>query len=134
MSDDDDKKVVRKKISDIFSGMLDTFAAHQHERLRRSFCIAEPVDRRHRLRTIIALSAELERIRKENISATAIGEHVIEAVIEGDWKYAEECLGDLVTPESGEAHGKRWESFIAIGKTAVAESRRLSTSVRFEGN
>jgi len=134
MSDDDDKKVVRKKISDVFTGMLDAFAAHQHERLRRSFCIAEPMDRRHRLRTIVALSAELEKIRKVSIQATAVGERVIEAVIEGDWKDAEESLGDLVMPETGEAHAKLWEGFIAIGKTAIAESRRLAPGVRPEGN
>ena len=131
---DDDKKAVRKKISDVFSGMLDSFAEHQHERLRRSYCIAAPEDRRHRLRTIIALSAELERIKKTSSYATSIGERTIEAIIEGDWKYAEDALSDAVMPEDAETHTALWESFIAIGKTAVAESKRLAPGVRPEGN
>jgi DUF438 domain-containing protein len=133
MSDDDDqRRAIKQKVSGIFDKLLDRYEESMHERIMRSWCMVFREEKALRLRTIEALSVELARIRQVSIQATRIGETAIEDIIEGDWKSAELIAGDLEA--SFGADHSLWETFIAIVKTAAAESKRVTPGVRSEGN
>lgn len=105
------------------------FEQHFENMVKQSWFLQDRGERKLRLKTIIALSVELERIRKITLQATALGEGAIEAIIEGDWKRAEEYAGDLTFPDEApeyvETFRKLWEPFVVLIQTAAAESKRL---------
>lgn len=98
-------------------------------KLRASFCIASHAERKGRLRAVIGLSAELERIRAESDFATGLAEQVIEDIIEGDWRAAHELgthfrfMGEDARLRDEEA--PRWRKFVEIvsSECALAEKR-----------
>jgi hypothetical protein len=55
-------------------------------RYRRSFVTQPLEEQTRRLKYIVALSAELERMRQTDVFATAWCEYTIKTIIEGDWK------------------------------------------------
>lgn|GEM_PF-4600225 len=98
-------------------------------KLRASFCIASSAERKGRLRAVIGLSVELERIRTETDFGTGLAEQVIEDIIEGDWRAAHE-LGTCFRFTEESAHlrdeqAPRWRKFVEIVSTecALAEKR-----------
>ena len=68
--------------------LLARFDEHQIQQLTRSYVLANKKERKGRLRAIMALSVELERIKEVSIFATSLGEGVIEDIIEGEWDSA----------------------------------------------
>lgn len=98
--------------------VLATFEIHQLERLARSWGVVSREERKGRLRAVMALSVELERIRAVSIFSTGLGEAVIEDIIEGDWEAAS-ALGKHFTFESeGPAtqaeYGPLWAKFVEV--------------------
>lgn len=70
--------------------------------LARSFHRQMRPERTRRLKYVILLSAELERIRREvGIFASGLAEGAIEDVLMGDWRRAKEFAGDLVFDMEG---------------------------------
>jgi len=102
------------------------------ERLQRSFCLASRDERKGRLRAVMALSAELERLQAESIFATGLAEGVIADIIEGEWGSAHN-LGMHFTFETEGEHlrteqAPRWAKFVGIVRVecALAEKRARS--------
>jgi hypothetical protein len=108
--------------------LMEMFEERQLEEILRSWCLADKATRKHRLKTIIALSVELEEIKKVNIFSTLFGEMAIEAVIQGDWRELEEVVGyqtfKTEHPETQAEFAPLWEKFRLIAETAIAEERR----------
>lgn len=120
----------RDPFKSAFDRMMSMVEEHQVEMLSRSYCLAMRPERKARLRAIIELSVELEKIRAVSIQATGMHESIIESIIEGDWKRAAET--DRLTlaepksyhPEQAEVYRKLWENFRTILMAAVAEAAR----------
>jgi hypothetical protein len=111
---------------------LATWAETQERELvAKSYALADGGERKARLSAIIALSAELERIRAINIFATALGEGAIEAVIEGDW---EEVMGfwsqlDFnLESDGGLVHCSLWARFREILHVESLLARRRAAA------
>ncbi len=60
------------------------------EKLTTAWCLQSREEQRRRLRAVIQLSIELDRIHVTTNFATRLAELAIESVIEGDWKMVEE--------------------------------------------
>ncbi len=99
------------------------------KRLQRSFCLARRDERKGRLRAIIALSVELERLRAESLFATGLAEQVIEDIIEGEWGSALQLGLHFSFEDESEPirtqEQPRWARFVEIVRTeaALAEQR-----------
>jgi hypothetical protein len=98
------------------------------EQILRSWCLADKETRKHRLRTVIELTLELEKIKKVSLFSTAFGEMAIEAVIQGDWQELKEIINfqDFRTEDAKirEEFAPLWENFRVIAQTAIAEEQR----------
>lgn len=98
------------------------------ERLARSFCVVSREERQARVQTIIELSVELERIRKESIFATRLAQGVIEDVIEGDWTGALQLGFHFLFEEEIDqlrvAEAPRWAGFVEIIRVAAALAQK----------
>ena len=135
MSDDDKKEKLLNPFRTVFNRMLATFAEYQWASLLRSYFLAMRPERKARLHAIMELSCELAKIKAESIQATAFGEMVIEAIIEGDWKRAAEINGDLTFKDHGERcayYEKLWENFRAIAIAACAEAAKREKGIEVE--
>lgn len=75
-------------VKDLMDRMMGIADKHRLLQILRSWCFVSFEERNARLRLVIILSVELERIRAVNVFSTRLGEGVIEYVIEGDWKAA----------------------------------------------
>jgi hypothetical protein len=98
--------------------LMATFEDHQLVRLAQSWTMVSREERKGRLRAVIALSAELERIRAVNIFATGLAEGVIEDIIEGDWKAARDLGQHFTFDTEGPAlkadYGPLWAKFVEV--------------------
>jgi hypothetical protein len=116
----------------IIENLTSKFEEHQLEQINNSWCLANKSERKHRLKTIIALVLELEEIKKVDKFATTFGDMAIEAVICGDWKEFEQvCEYQTFKDESIEIqkrYAPLWEKFRTIAETAIAEERVRNTS------
>jgi hypothetical protein len=121
--------------SKLFNRMMETFHEYQWKQLLRSWTLQSKEERRARLRTIIQLSIELDGIRKVSNFAVRIGESAVEAVIEGDWKQAQDLAGDLTfhdDPHCQDA-AQRWEPFVLVLRAACVEALRRMSSLEETG-
>lgn len=79
-------------------------------------------ERRRRMKYLIQLCAEQERLVEDDISATGLSEAVIENVIEGDWIEVKSWIEHLkFEEERGEYRSlmaKRFEKFVEIAQEA----------------
>jgi len=87
--------------------------------LNRSFVRQMRPERKRRLKFVILLSAELERIRREvGIFASGLAEGAIEDVLGGDWRRAMEYAKDLDFKHEGgetqEVYGPAYACFAAL--------------------
>lgn len=110
--------------------LISKFEASQLDEILRSWCIVSKEERKHRLKTVIALSVEVERIRSISNFYIIFGELGIEAVIKGDWDELKE-LSDVQTfhIESKELRTKfapLWEKFREIANKAIEEAKLLT--------
>lgn len=104
------------------------YEEHLLQMVQESWCLQDKPTRKHRLTTVIALSVELDAIKRVNIFSTACGEQVIEAVIQGDWREVEEMVEYLTfsteCSEIQEKYCPLWEKFRTLALTACAEEKR----------
>jgi hypothetical protein len=115
-----------------------------HERVEQSFhqswFVQLRPERNARLEAILTLSVEYERNVKVSIYGSAAAKSAIEAIIEGDWKYAEDCASDLTFSDDGlsgperEKFVKLWENFVVLTRTFCAEARRRGTGQKAEAH
>jgi hypothetical protein len=103
---------MEKKLSDIYG-------AHLLQKFAASWCRQRRSERAARLRVVIALSIELEKVRAVSEYATGFGEAAIESVIEGDWYMVAEWTAHLTfnEDENHERRGKYarlWAPFVEI--------------------
>jgi hypothetical protein len=114
------------------------YGEHRLEVISRAWCMAEKWERTHRLRTVIALSTELEAVRTKERFSSAFGEMAIEAVIQGDWREVDQVAEFLTFESEGSEtaakYGPLWEKFRIIATTASAEARRQHTGDRPKAN
>jgi hypothetical protein len=121
----------------VMERMMGTFAEHQWEALCRSYVQASREERKGRLRAILELAVELDKIRAVSIFRTSFHESAIESIIEGDWKQVAEIHSWLGSPETGspELDAKfvsLWETFRAIVLSASAEAARRQSGEKVE--
>lgn len=104
---------------------------HQVKKLLTSYALAMRPERKARLRAVIELSCELEKIRAKSIFGTANHEQIIEAIIEGDWAEVEKINGWLREPHSLPEHRDEyltlWETYHAMVMAHVAEAKKRLT-------
>jgi hypothetical protein len=118
--------------------LLENYEDWQIEKIGVSWFLQDKEARRHRLKTVIALSIELEKIRQVSIFSCGIGEQVIEAVIEGDWRGVE-LTTEMLTfegegPEIIDKYAPLWANFRTIAQTAIAEFNRKAAEGDIEAN
>lgn len=122
----------------LFARMMDTFAEYQWKALLRSHFLAEPEEKKARLAAIRELSVELAKIEAVSIQSTRFGARVIECIVEGNWKEAEEYNSDLAFDEFPEPdrtfYAQLWEKFRAITMAACAEAKRREAGQASPGN
>jgi hypothetical protein len=91
----------------------DVFEKGYQRSFERSWFSADRAERKHRIKYVVLLSAELEKIRSQNIHATALGEGAIEQLIEGNYdemmRYREDFIFD--GEEYCEKYASLWERF-----------------------
>ena len=94
------------------------------EKLQRSFFLAPLDERKGRLRAIMRLSVELERIKVETVFATPLGEQIIEEIIEGDWADARKLATEFRFERESERlrieEAPRWRTFVEIVRIECA--------------
>lgn len=97
------------------------------KRIRASYCVVSPYEQQLRVKAVIELSAELVRVREKTNFATRRAEAVIGAIIEGDWKSAEEWVEHFrftgEHPQIREAAAGYWEDFAFILEAMCLEAR-----------
>lgn len=108
------------------------------DRVSQSWCLQDKAERKHRLKTIIALGVELEEIRRTEKFNSNLGEAAIEAIIEGDWEDAERWVDHFTFEDEEEAVRDRyaviWEKFRVILMTAVMDKKTMIPGVRVRSN
>lgn len=119
---------------DLFDRLMGMYGQWRMKQIARSYCLAERGERKHRLRTIMALCVELERIRQVDIFSTGLAETLIEEIIEGDWRQAALTAEMFTFAEEGEETRLRyaplWDGFVVMARTACAEAQRGTDGVR----
>lgn len=95
-------------------------AVHDAERLRNSWAVIEPKERRTRMHYVLELAAELHRIKKISIQATAIGELVIEDLITGDYDAMLSLVNGFRDADKFGAERERWVHFVELAEQAHA--------------
>jgi hypothetical protein len=125
-------------MTNIIDKLVAAYGEHRLETISRAWCVVDKWERMHRLRTVMALSVELDIICSKDKFSTAFGEMAIEAVIEGDWREVDQ-VADFLTfesegPETVGRYGPLWEQFRTIAKTASAEARRRRTGDKSVSN
>lgn len=114
------------------------YEEHLLQMFQASWCLQDKPTRKHRLKTVLALSVELEAIKKIDIFSTAIGEQIIEAVIQGDWREVEEVAGyltfDTERSELRDRYNSLWENFRTLALTSCAEEKRRVPGQRMEAH
>lgn len=73
------------------------------ERIAASWCLQSKDERFRRLRAVMQLSVELERVRVETCMSIGVMPLAIQAVIEGDWALVAEWVSDMTPPGEAEA-------------------------------
>lgn len=108
--------------------MMEKYGEHRLEVISRAWCVVDKWERNHRLRTVVALSVELEKVRSVDRFSSAFGEMAIEAVIQGDWREVDQVAEFLTFESEGETtaqkYGPLWEDFRTIAQAASAEARK----------
>jgi ASC-1-like (ASCH) protein len=114
--------------SKLLDKILEKFGEHRLETISRAWCIVDKWERKHRLRTVVALSVELEKVRSVDRFSSVLGESAIEAVIQGDWRGVDQVVEFLTFESEGEKtaqkYGPLWEDFRIIAQAASAEARK----------
>lgn len=96
--------------------------------IQQSWCLQDKHTRKSRLATVTTLIIELENIKRISTFSAALGESIIEAVIQGDW-YEVEQVAEFLTfrAEREEIRSKfsvLWDNFRVAALTACAEEKR----------
>lgn len=104
---------------------LEEVQERQMTRLNQSWFFQMRPERKHRLKYVVKLSAELERIKAIDVFGTAFGAAVIEFLIEGDYDqmlvYDREMLVYEPMPSTSRtAYDQLWATFKATLQEAVA--------------
>ena len=86
--------------------LTELYGEHMLAKFAASWCRQRRDERAARLRVVIALAVELEKIRAVSVYATGFGEAAIEAVIEGDWYMVANWTAHL-TFNDDENHDRR---------------------------
>lgn len=111
----------------IFELFNERFAEWQMERFQRSFYNADRLERRARLRVVTELVLELEEIKKISVFSTALGQGMIEDVIEGDWRrVADGAVWATFADEDQwlrDTYAPLWSKFAAIARGAADEAK-----------
>lgn len=140
MSDEDKKEKLVNPFRTVFNRMLETFAEHQWKQLLRSWCLAMRDEQDARMRVVLELAVELDRIKKVSNFGTAYHERIIAEIIQGDWRGAAETDRLMLAhdepdaPEHNERYRQLWETFRAILMSACAEAKRREAGEPSEGN
>lgn len=118
--------------------LVKAYEGHLLQMFQASWCLQDKPTRKHRLNTVMALSVELDVIKRVDIFSTAFGEQAIEAVIQGDWREVEELTGymtfDTESSDLREKYNPLWEKFRALALTACAEEKRRVPGHRMEAH
>jgi hypothetical protein len=105
------------------------------EKLQKTFFLASREERKGRLRAIMRLSVELERVKAETMFATALGEEVIEEIIEGDWEDALKLATEIGIEDekwrrrTGQA--PRWAVFVEIVRIECAFAAKRASGAGY---
>lgn len=108
---------------DIRATLERVYQAFVRDRTAQSWFMQPPAEKKRRMQAVLALAAELEKIKAVHIFGTALGEAAIERIIEGDWRGAEEYVDELSFCDSpapeGDAQRELWSKFVAVLGAAI---------------
>lgn len=123
-----------RRASDFVQRIMDSFAKHQWGLVMQSYGLQSPDERKARLRTVMALSVELDKIRQQNRFSTALAEGPIEDIIKGDWRGASQYIEMFEFKDEGAEIKERiaplWEAFRDILRAAVADAEMREKGVQ----
>ncbi len=118
--------------------LMGMFYEHELKRIQLAWCLASKAERDLRLRAVIQLSVELDKIKQVDIFATRLGESVIEDIIQGSWDMAKSSVKDWTfhdeSPSVREKYAPLWEAFRVTIEAMCAEHERLGNQSRSRPN
>lgn len=122
----------RARATAFFDKMLAKFGEHRMEQVSRSWSLVSREECKLRLRTVMSLSVELDRIKRENIFSTGLGESCIEDVIMGNWRAASDFASYFTFKDQPDIQGeivRLWIPFVVVLRAACSEAESIA---RFE--
>lgn len=106
------------------------------KRIQRSWCLANRVETRARMRAVVSLVMELEKIKRVSIDGAGVGEMLIEDIITGDWQAARVIAKDLRFEddrEDAEARA-RFATFVSVAETECDHAEKRARGEATEPN
>ena len=95
--------------------LLESVFEEGYERaFKRSWFTADRTERKHRIKYVALLSAELEKIRAVDIFGTGLGEGAIEQLIEGNYDEMMQYCGDFAFDDEADVRARYaplWKRF-----------------------
>lgn len=127
------RKGENKVVSELLRRVRERFQEYQWKTVLQSYALQSPEERNARLRTILVLSVELDKIRQQDRFSTRLGEIAIEEVIKGDWAGAKmyAALFDFAD-ESEDTRARYvpiWERFRDVLRAAVNDAEMRERGV-----
>jgi hypothetical protein len=106
MSDDDEELEAHDAFERMKLIVMGKFADHWMKQYQASWLEAMRTERKHRLKYIVKLGAELDRIESVSMFGTAWGKAAIEAIIEGDYEELKRCYVEDLDFDDGLTAGQ----------------------------
>jgi hypothetical protein len=118
----------KNRVTDFVDKLFAKYDEHRMKQVARSWCLVSRDECKLRLRTVMALSIELDRIKRVDIFSTGIAESMIEDVIEGDWAMVSRLIGSFMfeREDVGDEIKKLWEPFVILLRAACVEEESLA--------
>ena len=109
--------------------LVDMWGGHQQQLMAQSFVFLEKLEKRRRLKAVIALSTEYSRILETTHRATAWCEIAIKHLIEGSLSDVQVAIDVLTFAEEGEAmrayYVPIFEKFRAMATAAIQPEEQI---------
>jgi hypothetical protein len=118
----------KEKAASFVDKLFAKFGEWRMEQVSRSWCLVSRDERKLRLRTVMALSVELDQIKKVSIFSTGLAESCIEDLIEGNWTVVSEFIGHFTfeREDVSDEMRKLWKPFVVMLRAACAEEESLA--------
>jgi len=117
----------KSRVKEMLQKLEESYPEYLRQKFLASWFSVDRNERKRRLNVITSLIVELERIKKESIFSTGLGEQCVEAIIMGSWDEVEDIISLLSFKGEDEALRARyeplWKDFVSTATAAAAWAR-----------